>query len=387
MKRYLTLIILTVMTWAITSAHVVTGAERLGNYLPMLEGKRVALYTNHSGLVNGRLTVDLLLENGVNVVVLYSPEHGIRGTADNGETVGSGVDEATGLPVISLFGPKYRAALDRSLDDVDVIVTDIQDVGLRFYTYHITMLELMDRAAARGKQFVVLDRPNPLGMTVDGPILDMKYASGVGKLPIPVVHGLTLGELAGMINGEGWLKNGARVDLTVVPCEGYTHSTRYILPVPPSPNLPDMHSVYLYPSTCLFEGTAISLGRGTDWPFQVYGHPSMTTKSFTFIPRSRQGAKNPPLLGRKCHGVDLRGLDDEAVIAAGINLDYIIDAYKSSKLGARFFNSFFENLIGRGDIRSMITSGKSSDEIKATWAGDVERFKVSRKPYLLYPEE
>lgn len=217
-------------------------------------------------------------------------------------SVNSGKDEATGLPVISLFGPKYREALDRSLGDVDVIVTDIQDVGLRFYTYHITMLELMNKAALNGKQFIVLDRPNPLGMTVDGPILDMKYTSGVGKLPIPVVHGLTLGELASMINGEGWLRNGANVDLTVIPCEGYTHATRYTLPVPPSPNLPNMHSIYLYPSICLFEGTAISLGRGTDWPFQVYGHPAMTSKSFTFTPKSRPEPKIRPCLAANAMG-------------------------------------------------------------------------------------
>lgn len=387
MKKIISSILLIIATWTIAVADVVTGAERLDQYLPLLEGKRVALYTNHSGLINGRPTVDVLLENGVNVVALYSPEHGIRGTADNGEKVNSGKDEATGLPVISLFGLRYREALDRSLENVDVIVTDIQDVGLRFYTYHITMLELMNRAAGRGKQFIVLDRPNPLGMTVDGPILDMKYASGVGKLPIPVVHGLTLGELASMINGEGWLRNGAKVDLTVIPCEGYTHATRYTLPVPPSPNLPNMHSIYLYPSTCLFEGTAISLGRGTDWPFQVYGHPAMTSKSFTFTPKSRPGAKNPPLLGRKCYGVDLRDLNDEEIIDDGINLDYIIDAYKSSGLGAKFFNNFFENLIGRGDIRSMVTSGKSAADIKTTWAGDVEKFKEKRARYMIYPEK
>ena len=272
------------------------------------------------------------------------------------------------------------------MDNIDIIVVDIQDVGLRFYTYYCTMVDLMNAAAKYGKSFMVLDRPNPNGMYVDGPILDMKYASGVGRLPIPVVHGMTLGELAQMANGEGWLKDGKKVPLTVIKCKNYTHQSRYVLPIPPSPNLPNMHSIYLYPSMCYFEATPVSLGRGTTKPFQIYGHPNMTGYDFSFTPRSVPGAKNPPQLNKLCHGVDLSDLPDDEIIAKGINLEYLIDAYRNLNLGDHFFRSFFELLIGRGDIRKMIEQGKSADEIKATWKADVEKFKKQRKPYLLYAE-
>ncbi|MDD5871505.1 MAG: DUF1343 domain-containing protein, partial [Bacteroidales bacterium] len=272
------------------------------------------------------------------------------------------------------------------MDKFDIIVVDIQDVGLRFYTYYCTMVDLMNAAARYGKDFMVLDRPNPNGMYVDGPILDMKYESGVGRLPIPVVHGLTMGEIANMTNGEGWLKDDRRVNLTVIRCKGYTHQSRYTLPVAPSPNLPNMLSIYLYPSTCYFEATPVSLGRGTDKPFQVYGHPNMKGYTYSFTPRSRPGAKNPPQLNRTCHGVDLSSLDPEQVIARGINLEYVIDAYRNLNMDDYFFRPFFEKLIGNGNIRKMIEAGKSADEIKATWADDVEKFKQQRRPYLLYQE-
>lgn len=248
------------------------------------------------------------------------------------------------------------------------------------------MIDLMNAASVYGKEVIVLDRPNPNGMTVDGPILDMKYSSGVGRLPIPVVHGMTLGELALMANGEGWLKDGAKVPLTVISCTGYTHQTRYRLPVAPSPNLRSMLAIYLYPSTCYFEATPVSLGRGTDKPFEIYGHPDMKGRSYNFTPRSVAGAKNPPQKDRLCRGVDLSGMSEEDAIAQGINLEYLIDAYRDLGLGDKFFRSFFELLIGRGDIRKMIEDGKSADEIKATWAGDVARFKTQRRPYLLYKE-
>ncbi len=366
------------------SAQVTVGAARTDAYIPDLKGKRIALFSNHTGMVGDKHTLDIMLENGLNVVTLFSPEHGFRGTADAGEHVSSSVDPVTGIPIASLYDK--TAAGDEVMDNIDVIVTDIQDVGLRYYTYYCSMVELMNRATAKGKKFVVLDRPNPNGMYVDGPILDMKYESGVGRLPIPVVHGMTLGELALMVNGEGWLKDGRSVDLTVIPIEGYTHQTRYELPIPPSPNLRTMKAIYLYPSTCYFEATPVSLGRGTDIPFEVYGHPDMKNRSFDFTPQSVPGAKNPPQLGKKCYGVDLRGLDDEEIIAKGINLDYVIDAYRDLGMGDKFFRSFFEKLIGRGDIRYMIESGKSADEIKATWADDVVKFKKQRAPYLLYAE-
>lgn len=369
------------------SAEVTVGAARTDRYLPLLKGKRVALFSNHTGMVGDRHTVDLMLDGGVNVTTLFSPEHGFRGTADAGEHVASGVDGPTGLPIASLYeGKGKRMPAKEVMDKFDVLVVDIQDVGLRYYTYYCTMIDLMNAAAAYGKDVIVLDRPNPNGMTVDGPILDMKYASGVGRLPIPVVHGMTLGELALMANGEGWLKDGAKVPLTVIPCLGYTHQTRYRLPIAPSPNLRDMTAIYLYPSTCYFEATPVSLGRGTDKPFKIYGHPAMKGRSYSFTPRSMPGAKTPPQQDKLCHGVDLSAISDDEAIAQGINLEYLIDAYRDLGMGDKFFRNFFELLIGRGDIRAMIEQGKSAAEIKATWAADVEKFKIQRRKYLLYSE-
>ena len=368
------------------SAAVVVGAASTDEYIPLLKGKKVALLSNHTGMVGNEHVLDIMLDKGVNVTTIFSPEHGFRGTADAGEHVSSGVDEKTGIPIASLYDGKSRTPKKEVMDNIDIIVTDIQDVGLSYYTYYCTMVDLMNAAITYGKEFMVLDRPNPNGMYVDGPILDMKYESGVGRLPITVVHGMTLGEIANMANGEGWLKDGKKVPLTVIKCKNYTHQTRYELPVAPSPNLPNMHSIYLYPSTCYFEATPVSLGRGTDKPFQVYGHPDMKGYSFSFTPRSIDGAKNPPQLDKLCHGVDLTGIPDEEIIARGINLEYVIDAYNNLGIGDKFFTSFFEKLIGNGEIRKMIEEGKSADEIKATWKGDVEKFKKQRKPYLLYAE-
>ncbi len=366
---------------------VIVGAARTDQYIDSLKGKRVALFSNHTGKVGDKHTLDLMLENGIDVVTLFSPEHGFRGDADAGEHVASGVDGPTGIPIASLYDSKQdRMPKKEIMDSIDVIVCDIQDVGLRYYTYYCSMVDLMNAAKKYDKEFMVLDRPNPNGMYVEGPILDMKYESGVGRLPIPVVHGLTLGEIATMVNGEGWLREGGKAKLTVIPCENYTHATRYRLPIPPSPNLRDMLAIYLYPSTCYFEATPVSLGRGTDFPFLAYGHPDMKDRDFEFTPRSVPGAKNPPQLDVLCHGVDLRGISEEEAIAQGINLEYLIDAYRDLGMGDKFFRSFFELLIGRGDIRQMIEDGKSAAEIKATWAGDVEKFKAQRAPYLLYPE-
>jgi uncharacterized protein YbbC (DUF1343 family) len=368
---------------------VVLGAARTSEYVPLLKGKRVALLSNQTGMVGDKHTLDLMLENGVNVVTIFSPEHGFRGNADAGEHVSSSVDEKTGIPIASLYDGKSPMPSKQVMDGIDVIVTDIQDVGLRFYTYYVTMINLMDAAVTYNKQFMVLDRPNPNGMYVDGPILDMTLKSGVGRLPIPTVHGMTLGELAQMANGEKWLKDGKKCELTVIPCLNYTHQTRYTLPIAPSPNLPNMLSIYLYPSMCYFEGTTVSLGRGTDWPFQVYGHPDMVGYDFEFTPTSRPGAKTPPQMDKLCHGMDLHNLDPEEVIAQGINLNYIIDAYRNLTAGGHQFylkSNFFDLLMGTTRVREMIAQGMSAEEIKATWQGDVELFKVQRKPYLLYAE-
>lgn len=370
------------------SQAIKVGAARIERYAPLLAGKRVALLSNHTGMVDGRHTLDVMLDHGISVTTIFSPEHGFRGNADAGEKVKGSVDAATGIPIASLYDGKKGMPSAATMGEFDVIVTDLQDVGVRYYTYYITMMRLMNAAAAYGKEFVVLDRPNPNGMYVDGPVLDMKYKSGVGALPIPVVHGMTLGELALMIDGEGWLDGGKRLGsrLAVIPCEGYTHSSRYDLPVAPSPNLKSMLAVYLYPSTCYFEGTVMSLGRGTGHPFEIYGHPAMKGCTYTFTPQSMDGAKNPPLKGKLCHGRDLTGLDPEAVIAAGVDLGYVIDAYRRMGIGDKFFTSFFELLVGDGQVRRMIEAGKSAAEIKATWQADVEAFKVRRRPYLLYKE-
>lgn len=364
---------------------VMPGDEQPEAYLPLLQGKRTALFSNHTGMVGERHILDILLEKGVKVVTLFSPEHGFRGKADAGEKVGNARDKKSGLPIISLYGGKNRLNAD-VMNKFDLLVVDIQDVGLRFYTYYITMYKLMDACARYNKKVVILDRPNPNGHYVDGPVLNMRYRSGVGILPIPVVHGMTLGELARMINGEQWLPHGRRCRLTVIPVKNYTHQTFYELRQPPSPNLPNMCAVYLYPSLCLFEGTVVSLGRGTEKPFQIYGHPDMKGYAYSFTPKSVPGAKYPPLLGRKCYGKDLSGLPADSLRHIGFSLDYLTDAYNNLKMGDRFFSSFFELLTGTDYVRRMIEEGKSADEIREVWRPDVEKFKKQRRPYLLYPE-
>ncbi len=362
------------------------GAEVTDAYFPLIEGERVAVMTNQTGIVGDEHLVDMLVRENINVVGIFSPEHGFRGTADAGEHVASSVDEKTGIPIWSLYGSGSGKPTADKMKEFDVLLFDLQDVGLRFYTYYASMARLMDACAEHGKKMIVLDRPNPNGMYVDGPLLDMKHKSGVGWLPIPLVHGMTLGELALMINGEKWLPEGRVCDLTVVSCENYTHQTLYELPIAPSPNLPNIHSIYLYPSTCLFEGTVMSLGRGTSFPFEVYGHPDYKNSTFSFTPRSVSGAKNPPLLNKECFGVDLREIPNNEVIEKGFDLSYVIDAYNNLNIGNKFFTSFFEKLVGVDYIRKDIIAGKSADEIKDKWADDVVKFRSQRKPYLLYNE-
>ena len=360
------------------------GAERTKEYLPELESKRVAVLANHTAMAGEEHLVDMLVREGINVVGIFSPEHGFRGGADAGEHVKSSVDEKTGIPIWSLYDGKSGRPSDDKMQAFDVLLVDMQDVGLRFYTYYISMLNMINASADFSRKVIVLDRPNPNGMYVDGPILDMeKYKSGVGALPIPVVHGLTMGEIALMAQGEGWSK---KCDVEVVACEGYTHQTRYDLPIAPSPNLPTQHSIYLYPSTCLFEGTVCSLGRGTSHPFECYGHPDYKDGSFTFTPRSVAGAKNPPLKDVECYGVDLRGIDDEQVISDGFNLEYVIDAYNKVGKPEKFFTRMFLLLTGVDYIKEMIIAGNTADEIRARWQKDVEEFKVLRRKYLLYEE-
>lgn len=369
------------------AGNIKTGAEATGEYLPLLKGKRVAVLTNQTGIIGKSHLVDSLVSLKINIVAILSPEHGFRGDADAGEHVSSSVDPKTGIPIKSLYEGNTGKPSADLMKTIDVLVFDLQDVGVRFYTYLTTMARMMEACAENGVQMIVLDRPNPIGFYVDGPILDMKYKSGVGWLPIPTVHGMTLGELAGMINGEKWLKDGIQCNVKVIKCTNYTHASMYQLPVKPSPNLPDMRSIYLYPSTCYFEATPVSLGRGTPHAFQMYGHPNMKGYSYSFTPRSIPGAKFPPQLNNECYGVDLRTTPSiEEINKAGINLEYVIDAYKNLNLDDHYFRSFFELLIGQGYVRKMIKEGKSAAEIKAMWAGDVAKFKEQRRPYLLYPE-
>jgi len=388
MKKYLILIscLACMISMKAQTTSVIVGAEQTEVYFPLLKGKRVALFSNHTGMVNDKHLLDVLVENRFNVTAVFSPEHGFRGDAGAGDHVSSSVDPKTGVPILSLYDGNMARPSAESMQKFDVMVMDIQDVGLRFYTYYVSMIRIMDACAEHQKKVILLDRPNPNGYYVDGPILDMKFKSGVGWLPIPVVHGMTLGELATMVNGEKWLPEERLCDLTVVRCKNYTHQTLYRLPIPPSPNLPNMTAIYLYPSICYFEATPVSLGRGTDLPFQIYGHPNMKGYSFSFTPRSVPAAHTPTQKDRLCYGVNLSTLSDEEIRKKGIDLTYVIDAYTNLNMDDYFFRPFFELLIGVDYVRTMIKQGKSAEEIKARWKDDVVKFKQQRKPYLLYED-
>lgn len=366
-----------------------TGAENVDAYLSLLEGKRVGVLTNHTALMDGIHLVDSLISLGMDISMIFAPEHGFRGNEDAGAHIDTQTDPVTGIPIVSVYGTGFIPA-DSLMQQIDIALFDIQDVGLRFYTYLSSMYYFMEACARNNIPLIVLDRPNPNGHIVSGPVLDMQFRSFVGIIPIPVVHGMTLGELACMINGEFWLKDSLQVLLTVVPCLNYTHQTLYQLPVRPSPNLPNNRSVYLYPSLCLFEATPVSLGRGTDFPFQVYGHPQMTGYEFSFTPHPVPGAVNPPQKGILCFGKDLRvSPPDQVVRANGFNLEYVIDAYRnlheSTGMGEEFFTSYFEKLVGVDYVRTMILQGMEADEIAARWYNDLEAFKLKRKEYLIYP--
>lgn len=365
---------------------IIPGDEQTTTYFPLLKEKRIAVFSNHTGMIGNKHLLDILLENKFKVTAIFSPEHGFRGDADAGEHVSNSVDAKTGVPILSLYDGKDKKPSETSMRKFDILLVDIQDVGLRYYTYYIAMCRLMDACAEYHKKVLILDRPNPNGHYVDGPILDMKYKSGVGWLPIPIVHGMTLGELALMVNGEKWLPESRKCHVTVIKCKNYTHQTKYILPIPPSPNLPNMKSIYLYPSTCYFEATPVSLGRGTTLPFQIYGHPDMSGYDYSFTPRSIPGAKNPPQLNKLCYGVNLSTMSDDEIWTKGVDLSYVINAYRNLNIGDKFFYNSFEKLVGRDYVRKMIEEGKSATEIKAMWKDDVEKFKEQRKPYLLYKE-
>ena len=455
-----------------TDPDIILGDERADIYLPMLDGKRVALFTNQTGIVGNQIEtdtdseaelareeenadtgstdagsihvvedagtdslkdkedagtdsftggedlipfgqtmdgssveygehiVDALVRQEVDLTVIFVPEHGLRGKDDAGAQVLDSVDEKTGVPAVSLFGSGSAYPSSGDMDRFDTLVIDIQDVGLRYYTYYITMYYLMDACAAAGKEVIILDRPNPNGFYVDGPILQDEFVSGVGILPIPVVHGMTLGELAQMFNGEGWLSGGKDACLlTVVPCENYTHQTKSSLVINPSPNLKDMRAVYLYASTCYFENTAFSIGRGTEFPFEIYGSPYITDNDefdFSFTPVSMEGASSPDFEGQECYGKDLRGIPLRQIWDEKINLEYVIDAYhalQEQNPGISFFGQpdgsghyWIDILFGTDRVRRMIEEGAGPREIEQSWQTEVEDFKEQRRPYLLYDE-
>ncbi|MFZ6051798.1 exo-beta-N-acetylmuramidase NamZ family protein [Halocola ammonii] len=368
---------------------IVVGAERMDAYLPKLLDKRVAVVANQTSLVNQTHLVDTLLSRGVNLVKVFAPEHGFRGNAAAGETVKSGKDSKTGLSVISLYGSNKKPT-DEMLGDVDVLIFDIQDVGARFYTYISTMHYVMEAAAENGKRVIVLDRPNPNGFYVDGPVLDEEFQSFVGMHPIPVVHGLTVGELAEMINGENWLKGEIQCKLEVVTCENYEHRDLYRLPVKPSPNLPTMESIYLYPSLCFFEPTKVSIGRGTDLPFQVVGYPENELGSFSFTPKKIPGVvENPKYENQVCSGSNLKEFGSFYFFTSReLYLDWLVGYYQNYPQKDQFFTSesFFNKLAGNDALKQQIMAGTSVEDIRKSWQEELEKFKLVRKKYLLYPD-
>ncbi len=363
---------------------VIPGAERINTYKPLIAGRSVGIVANQTSVAGGMHVVDLLIREGISPKVIFAPEHGFRDLADAGEKIEDGKDRLTGIQVISLYGSHLKPAPD-DLEGLDVVIYDIQDVGARFYTYISTLHYVLEACAENGIKCIVLDRPNPNGFYFDGNIADTSRRSFVGMDPVPVVHGMTTGEYARMLNGEGWLRKGVRSDLTVIPCENYTHGTYYELPVRPSPNLPNQNSVYLYPSICFFEGTNLSLGRGTPFPFQVYGSPDLPDRGFSFTPDSMPGAKNPPLRGIKCYGRDLRNaIEDKLVPSPGLHLEWIIEAYRDYPFKDRFFTPYFDVLASGTLLREQIQKGMSAEEIKATWKEGLEKFAKIRSKYLLY---
>jgi len=398
-------------------ARIIPGAERLDQYLPLLKGKNVAVFANQTSVVGTSHLVDTLKKKGVQIKVIFGPEHGFRGNADAGEKVESVVDPATGVPVVSLYGKKRKPSAE-DLKNIDVLLFDIQDVGVRFYTFISSLQDYLEAAIQFNKPLIVLDRPNPNGHYVDGPVLEPRFKSFIGMQPVPVVYGMTIGEYATMLLQEGWLSKEAMdaytknvlaanypagatgyFSLTVIPCANYTHKSKYVLPVKPSPNLPDMGSIYWYPSTCFFEGTVLSEGRGTDKPFQIFGHPSLPKTLYQFTPTSREGAKDPKLKDQLCYGWNVSGSNAEVLnkVDNKIQLSWLLNAYKLFPDKNNFFlvtkkeniqdtDYFFNKLAGNATLMQQIKAGKSEAEIKKSWEPKLTEFKKIRKKYLLYPD-
>lgn len=369
----------------ITSDDVKMGAEQFSQYEKLLQNKRVGVIANQTSMVKNQHLVDFLIEKKINVVKVFSPEHGFRGAADAGAKVNSEVDSKTGLPIVSLYGNNKKPTAEQ-LKDIDVLVFDLQDVGTRFYTYISTMTLAMEACAEQNKPIIVLDRPNPNGHFIDGPILDKKFSSFVGMHPIPVAHGMTVGEYAKMVNGEKWLTNGVTANLTVIPCKNYDHDMLYQLPVWPSPNLNTMQAIYLYPTLCFFEGTSFSVGRGTERPFTMIGHPKFDG-NYEFTPKSMPGATKPVLENQLCKGFDLYSFGTSYLKDYGqIYIFWLIDCYERFPEKDKFFNNFFDKLAGTDELRKQIIAGKDENEIRASWEKGLKDFQKTRVKYLLYED-
>jgi uncharacterized protein YbbC (DUF1343 family) len=374
--------------FACAQGGVIPGAWQVDSYLPMLKGKKVALLINQTSRVNDSLLLDTLIKRNVKIVKIFVPEHGFRGFAEAGEKVNNTKDEKTGLPIISLYG-KNKKPTKADLANIDILVYDLQDVGARFYTYISTMQYAMEACAENNKKFIILDRPNPNGNYVDGPVLDTSLRSFVGMQPVPIVYGMTAGEYAKMLVGENWFKNAVKLKMEIVTCKNYDHTTWYSLPVPPSPNLRTMAAVYCYPSLCLFEGTVVSVGRGTASPFQQWGHPDFMGKTvYNFMPRTPLGGVEPLYAYRNCYGQIAAADENEAkmILRKSIRIFWLIRAYEWYPYKDKFFNTFFEKLAGTKDLRKQIEKGMDEGAIKATWQPGLAAFKQIRKKYLLYTD-
>lgn len=358
-----------------------TGADQLEVLLPKLAGQRVGMMVNHTSMVGARHLADTLKSRGVNLAKIYVPEHGFRGTADAGEVVKDGIDPSTDVPVISLYGSSKKATKEQ-MADVDVVLFDLQDVGARFFTYISSLHYFMEACAENNKKLIILDRPNPNGSYVDGPVMHPEFKSFVGMHPIPITHGMSIGEYARMVNGEGWLKDGEKCALEVIAMKNWKHTDTYHIPYKPSPNLPNDHAIGMYPSTCLFEGTALSIGRGTMNPFEVVGHPDLKNQPYSFTPVSIDGmSKEPPLQDQLCYGLDMRN----EPLPKEVTLKYIIKLYNEFPDKDKFFNGYFDKLAGTTKLKEQIRSGMSEKAIKATWKNELDAFKAIRAKYLLYP--
>ena len=368
---------LVLLAFSVNAQNIVLGAERTDTYLPLLKNKKIGIIGNQTSMIDNAHLVDSLLSLGVDLVKVFSPEHGFRGKADAGEKIEDGIDIKTGIPIISLYGRNKKPS-SKQLEGIDVLLFDIQDVGARFYTYISTLHYVMEAAGEHNIKVIILDRPNPNGHYIDGPIREDGFESFVGMHPIPIVHGMTIGEYAKMTNGENWISK--RCDLTVIEMENYNHDMHYNLPIKPSPNLPNSKSINLYPSLCLFEGTNISIGRGTDYPFQHFGAPYLKS-NYSFTPKSGEGSKYPKHKNIECFGTDLRFQDN---YLTDINLNWIINSYNNCPYKEKFFTNFFDKLAGTDKLRLQIIDGKTEKEIKGSWIEGLDEFKLTRKKYLLY---